>query len=89
MLDQMISVVAAACIVAYGLYTVSKETVEKVGSDDLKFTVPFVLYGIFRYLFLMHRRGAGGSPEKVLLSDRPLLLDLGLFVGVAGWVLYR
>jgi 4-hydroxybenzoate polyprenyltransferase len=88
MLDQMMSVVAAACIVAYGLYTVAPETVVKVGSDRLKFTVPMVVYGIFRYLFLIHKKNLGGSPERVLLSDVPLLLDIALFVGVAGAVLY-
>jgi 4-hydroxybenzoate polyprenyltransferase len=88
MLDQMISVVAAACIVSYGLYTVAEDTVAKVGSDGLKYTVPLVLYGIFRYLFLIHRRGAGGSPERVLLSDIPLLVDVGLFVVIAAMVLY-
>ena len=82
------SIVAASCILAYGLYTVSRETVEHVGSDRLKYTVPFVIYGIFRYLFLIHRRGAGGSPEKVLLSDGPMLADIGLFVAVAAWGLY-
>jgi 4-hydroxybenzoate polyprenyltransferase len=89
MLDQMMSVVAASCIVAYGLYTVAPETVRKVGGDGLKFTVPFVIYGIFRYLFLIHRRNAGGSPERILLSDVPMMIDLGLYIAVAGWVLYR
>lgn len=88
MLDQMMSVVAAACIVAYGLYTVARETVEHVGSDRLKFSVPFVIYGIFRYLFLIHKRGAGGSPEKVLLSDPPLVFDLLLYLAVCAWALY-
>jgi 4-hydroxybenzoate polyprenyltransferase len=88
MLDQMIAVVAAACIVAYGIYAVSPETIHHVGSDRMKFTVPFVLYGIFRYLFLIHRRGAGGSPERVLLSDPPLMISIGLFTAVAAWALY-
>lgn len=88
MLDQMMSISAACCILAYGLYTVSKETVDHVGSDHLKFTVPFVVYGVFRYLFLVHKRGAGGAPEKVLLGDAPLLVAIGLFVAVAGWALY-
>lgn len=88
MLDQMMAVVAASCILAYGLYTVAQETVEKVGSDHLKFTVPFVIYGIFRYLFLMHKRGAAGSPERVLLSDPPMIINLVLFVAVAAWALY-
>lgn len=88
MLDQMMSIVAASCILAYGLYTVSADTIRHVGSDRLKYTVPFVIYGVFRYLFLVHRRNLGGSPERVLLSDPPLILDLLLFVGVAGWALY-
>ncbi len=88
MLDQMMSIAAAACILAYGLYTVSVETVARVGTDHLKFTVPCVVYGVFRYLFLVHKRGAGGAPEKVLLSDAPLLIDGALFLAVAGWALY-
>lgn len=88
MLDQMMSICAASSILAYGLYTVSRETVEHVGNDHLKFTVPFVVYGIFRYLFLVHKRGAGGAPEKVLLGDPPLLIDIALFLAVAGWSLY-
>lgn len=88
LLDQMMSICAACCILAYGLYTVSKETVEHVGSDRLKFTVPFAVYAVFRYLFLVHKRGAGGAPEKVLLSDAPLLVDTALFLLVAGVVLY-
>ena len=88
MLDQMISVAAAACVVSYGLYTVAPDTVAKVGSDRLKLTVPFVLYGIFRYLFLIHRHGLGGSPERILLTDRAMILTILLFAVVAGTVLY-
>jgi 4-hydroxybenzoate polyprenyltransferase len=88
LLDQMMSICAACCILAYGLYTVSKETVDHVGTDRLKFTVPFVVYAIFRYLFLVHKRGAGGSPEKVLLGDAPFFISILMFLGVAGWALY-
>lgn len=88
MLDQLIAVVAASCILAYGLYTVAGETIEHVGSDRLKFTVPLVIYGIFRYLFLIHKRGAGGSPERVLLSDPPTIINLVLFLAIAAWALY-
>lgn len=88
MLDQMMSISAACTILAYGLYTVSKETVDHVGNDGLKFTVPCVVYGVFRYLYLVHKKNLGGSPEKVLLSDMPLLLDAALFLGLAGWALY-
>lgn len=88
MLDQMMSISAACTILAYGLYTVSKETFDHVGSDKLKFTVPCVVYGVFRYLYLVHKKNLGGSPEKVILGDMPLLVDSLLFLGLAGWVLY-
>ncbi|HXX30384.1 MAG TPA: decaprenyl-phosphate phosphoribosyltransferase [Myxococcaceae bacterium] len=88
LLDQMLTVVAASCIVAYALYTVAPDTVEKVGSDRMKFSLPFVVYGIFRYLYLIHRKGAGGSPERVLLSDVPTLVNLGLYLSTVGWVLF-
>lgn len=88
LLDQMMSISASSSILAYGLYTVSPETLARVGSDHLKFTVPFAVYAVFRYLFLVHKKGAGGAPEKVLLSDVPMLVDIGLFLAVAAWALY-
>jgi 4-hydroxybenzoate polyprenyltransferase len=88
MLDQMMSIVAAACIVAYGIYTVAEETIAHVGNDLMKYTVPFVIYGLFRYLFLVHKKNKGGSPERVLLQDPPLIICLVLYVAVAAWALY-
>lgn len=88
LLDQMMSISASSSILAYSLYTVSKETTDRVGSDHMKFTVPFAVYAVFRYLFLVHKKGAGGAPEKVLLTDVPLLVDTGLFIAVAAWALY-
>jgi 4-hydroxybenzoate polyprenyltransferase len=79
LLDQMLSTVAGMCILAYGLYTVAPDTVAKVGSDRLKWTLPFVLYGILRYLYLVHRRDVTGSPERVLFSDVPTLVNLVLY----------
>jgi 4-hydroxybenzoate polyprenyltransferase len=79
LLDQMISIVTTATLIAYILYTVSAETVAKFGSDKLKYTIPFVLYGIFRYLYLIYQRNEGGSPEKVLLNDRPILVTVLLY----------
>jgi 4-hydroxybenzoate polyprenyltransferase len=74
LLDQMISVVTASTIVAYAFYTVSPETIEKFNTDKLGVTLPFPLYGIFRYLYLVHQKEGGGSPSDLLLNDRPLLL---------------
>jgi len=73
LVDHAISVVLGATVVAYTLYTVSPDTVAKVGSEGLLMTAPIVLYGLLRYLFLLHRDELGGSPTKALLADRPLL----------------
>ena len=79
LLDQMISVVTASCLMAYAFYTMAPETVEKYRTDRLAWTIPFVLYGIFRYLYLVHQKDQGGSPTDLLLTDRPLLVDVGLW----------
>ncbi|MBK7355402.1 decaprenyl-phosphate phosphoribosyltransferase [Propionivibrio sp.] len=73
LLDKLISICAASAIVSYGLYTVSPETVAMHGTTNLIYSVPFVIYGIFRYLFLLHRRSGGGDPAAMLLQDYHLL----------------
>jgi 4-hydroxybenzoate polyprenyltransferase len=80
LLDQMIVVVAAATLIAYIFYTTSAETVAKFGTTLLGLTIPFPLYGIFRYLYLVHQREGGGSPSELLLNDRPLLTCVVLWV---------
>ena len=87
-LDQMISVVTASTVMAYALYTVSADTVAKFGTRLLGLTIPFVLFGVFRYLYLVHIKGEGGSPERSLLNDRPLLVDILLWVVASGLILY-
>jgi 4-hydroxybenzoate polyprenyltransferase len=87
LLDQMISVVTASTLVAYCLYTVSEETVAKFGTRNLVFTVPFVLYGIFRYLYLIHQKAEGGTPEALIIRDKPLLADIFLWVAAAALIL--
>ena len=87
-LDQMISVVTASTVVAYAIYTASPEVREKLGTDKLYLTIPFVLFGIFRYLYLVHQREEGGNPTQLLLSDQPLLLDVVLWILTASLVLY-
>jgi 4-hydroxybenzoate polyprenyltransferase len=88
LVDQLVSIAAAATVVAYALYTVAPDTVERFGNDRLKFTVPLVVYGLFRYLYLVHRRAAGGAPERVLLSDRATQLNLVAYAAVAAWAVY-
>ena len=80
LLDQMISVVTASTLIAYIFYCISPETIQKFGTDLLGLTIPFPLYGIFRYLYLVHRREGGGSPSEMLLNDRPLLVCVALWV---------
>ena len=87
-LDQMISVVTASTVVAYATYTVSPEVRDKLGTDLLYLTVPFVLFGIFRYLYLVHQRSEGGNPTRVLLTDRPLQLDVLLWIVTVALLLY-
>lgn len=88
LLDQMIAVVTASIMVAYCLYTVSEETVTKFGTTKLLYTVPFVLYGIFRYLYLVHQKSEGGSPEILVIQDKPLLIDIFLWIVSIGFILY-
>jgi len=87
-LDQMISVVTASTVTTYALYTMSPETVAKFHTRLLPLTLPFVLYGIFRYLYLLYRRDLGGNPSDLLVSDRGLLLDAFLWIVTTLAIIY-
>jgi 4-hydroxybenzoate polyprenyltransferase len=89
LLDQMIAVVTASCLTAYAFYTLAPETVEKYRTDRLVLTIPFVIYGIFRYLYLVHRREQGGNPSDVLLTDRPLLAAVALWAAAVVLIVYN
>ncbi|HTI41793.1 MAG TPA: decaprenyl-phosphate phosphoribosyltransferase [Vicinamibacterales bacterium] len=73
LLDQMIGVVTSSTLIAYTVYATSPDTAARLGTGKLGLTIPFVLYGIFRYLYLVHQKRGGGSPAAMLLTDRPLL----------------
>ena len=73
LLDQMIGVVTSSTLIAYTMYATSADTAARLGTAKLGLTIPFVLYGIFRYLYLVHQKRGGGSPAAMLLTDRPLL----------------
>jgi 4-hydroxybenzoate polyprenyltransferase len=79
-LDQMITVVLSATVVAYSLYALSPEVANRLHTQAMPWTVPFVLYGIFRYLYLIHHRGEGGNPTRILFTDRPLMIAVVLWV---------
>lgn len=88
LLDQMIAVVTASTLIGYCVYSTSAETAERLGTNRLALTIPFVLYGIFRYLYLVHQKRAGGSPAELLLTDRPLLACVALWALSVVLVLY-
>ena len=88
LLDQMIGVVTASCVLAYTLYTRSPETIAKFHTDNLSFTVPFVIFGIFRYLYLIHRENGGGIPSQHLVSDKPLLVSIVLWILTCVGIIY-
>jgi hypothetical protein len=85
----MIAVVTASTLIAYIFYTISPETQLKFGTPWLGLTIPFPLYGIFRYLYLVHRREGGGSPADLLLTDRPLLACVALWALAVALIIYR
>jgi len=89
LLDQMIAVVTASTVIAYAFYTISPETTAKFGTDLLSLTIPFPLYGIFRYLYLVHRRDLGGSPAELVVNDRPLLVCVALWALSVILIIYR
>ncbi len=85
-LDQLIAVVTASTVVAYALYTMSEEVQAFVGNAYMQYTIPFVLYGIFRYLYLVHRQDIG-SPTEIMLGDVPMIVNIGLW-GIAVLVIF-
>ncbi len=80
--DQLNTIAAAGTIISYALYTVSDKTVATFGTDKLIYTTPFVIYGIFRYLYLMHQKNLGESPTSIVTKDIPIIL------GVTGWFIF-
>ncbi len=87
-IDQMIGVVTASTVVAYIFYALSEDVAEKLGTPYLGLTIPFVLFGIFRYFYLVHMRGEGGRPSRELISDAPLVINVVLYAAVVVLLLY-
>jgi 4-hydroxybenzoate polyprenyltransferase len=88
LLDQMIGVITGSTILSYMLYCISADTIGKFGTDHLIYTVPFVLFGIFRYLYLIHQKKTGGAPEKLLISDKQLLISVVLWGCLSVAIIY-
>jgi 4-hydroxybenzoate polyprenyltransferase len=86
LLDDMLRMVMTSSIITYTLYTVEAKT--SLGGPAMMLTLPFAVYGIFRYLYLMHVKGEGGAPDEVVLKDKPLMVTAALFILVAGLIIY-
>ncbi|MGI5917469.1 MAG: decaprenyl-phosphate phosphoribosyltransferase, partial [Anaerolineae bacterium] len=82
----MTSLVTATALAAYSFYTFSAPNVP--ADHSMMLTIPFVMYGLFRYMYLIHTRNMGGAPEEIILTDRPLLLTIILWALTAGIVIY-
>ncbi len=87
-IDQMIAVLTASTVIFYTLYTVDDRTVANFATQKLLYTVPFVYYGIFRYLYLVHKRGRGGDPVRIVLTDQKLIINIGLWLAASIFIIY-
>jgi 4-hydroxybenzoate polyprenyltransferase len=87
-LDMMIAIVTASTVTSYALYTASEETVQRFHTRKLLLTLPFVLYGIFRYLYLIYHKERGGDPVETALSDPPTIVNLVLWAATVAVILY-
>jgi len=88
LIDEMVGVTTASSVMSYSLYTIWPGTVARLGTKNMIYTIPFVVYGIFRYLYLIHKKGKGASPSSILLRDRPLQANIALYVLVVFLILY-
>ena len=87
-LDQMINVVTASTLLCYALYTVAPETAERLGTPYLVWTIPFVLYGIFRFLYLLYQRPSEKDPTAAILFDWPFVVNFALWSAVVVGLIY-
>ena len=88
LLDQFIAIVTACALISYSLYTADDETVARLGTENLVYTIPFVIFGIFRYLYLVHKKSLGGSPDRVLIEDKPELINNILWLITVAFIIY-
>ncbi|MEI8134275.1 MAG: decaprenyl-phosphate phosphoribosyltransferase [bacterium] len=86
--EQLCTICAAGFVISYALYTVSDRTVKIFGTENLIFTTPFVLYGIFRYLYLLHKKNLGESPTEVVLTDIPMILNFVAYAIAMFFIIY-
>lgn len=87
-LDQLILIVGGGALLTYTIYTCSPEVIDRLGTDKLYVTLPFVAYGLFRYLHLIHHKTGGGDPSQTLIQDRPLGATVVLWAAACGLIIY-
>lgn len=87
--DQLNTIAAAGTIISYALYTVSERTVTTFGTEKLIYTTPFVIYGIFRYMYLMHRKNLGESPSSIVTKDIPIMLNVFFWFIACVMIIYK
>ncbi len=88
MIDQMLAALTAATLVSYSLYTISEDTIQRYGTHNLFWTIPFVVYGLFRYLYLIYSRNEGGDPTSLLVRDKATLVNVMLWAITAAGIVY-
>lgn len=88
LIDEMIAVATASAVMSYSLYTIWPGTVARLGTSNMIYTIPFVVYGILRYLYLIHKKGKGAHPTSIFLTDRPFQANLLLYVAAVFIILY-
>lgn len=87
--DQMNTVAVTGTIICYALYTVSEKATSAFHTDNLIYTTPFVIYGMFRYLYLIHKKNLGESPEQIVTKDIPLIVVVALWFLVSVAIIYK
>ena len=87
-INRMVSIISASLVIVYALYAADPETITKFGTNHLLYTIPFVYYGLFRYLYLIDKKGLGGDPTRILLSDGRMQLNLLLWVFACIAIIY-
>ncbi|MBD3235103.1 MAG: decaprenyl-phosphate phosphoribosyltransferase [Candidatus Eisenbacteria bacterium] len=88
LLDQLVPVVTGSTILAYALYAITPSAPGHLADERMVYTIPFVIYGVFRYLYLVYEKGEGGAPSELLLADRPLMINIALWGAAILAILY-
>lgn len=87
--DQLATIAAAGTVISYALYTVSERTREIFKTENLIFTTPFVVYGIFRYLYLVHKKNLGENPTQIITTDTPMIINILLWIFSLVAIIYK